>query len=202
MRKSRPVPGTIEFYFDVGSPAAYLAHTQLPGVAAETGAELIYMPMLLGGVFQATGNSSPGAVPAKSRYFGIDLARFAKRYGVPFTLNPDFPINTLQLMRGVLVAQEDGFFETYTNAVFDAMWAAPCNMGEPEVVAGVLEKAGIDSGRLFERIGDPAIKERLKAETHAAVDRGVFGAPTCFVGDNMFFGQDRLDFVREFAASA
>ena len=116
------MPKRLEFWFDVGSPTAYLAHTQMPGIAERTGAEIAWKPMLLGGVFKATGNTPPGTVEAKSAYYGIDLPRFAKRYGVPFRRNPFFPIMTLGLMRGCLAAQRDGCFQTYADAVFTAMW--------------------------------------------------------------------------------
>lgn len=195
------MPKTLEFWFDVGSPTAYLAHTQMSGVAARTGAVVEYRPMLLGGVFQATGNSSPATVPAKSAYYGIDLPRFAKRYGVPYLRNPFFPINTLNLQRGCLVAQREGVFGTYIDAVMTAMWVDGRNTGDSETLRGVLAGAGLDADALFSGTRDPAIKERLKTDTEAAVARGVFGAPTFFVGDEMFFGQDRLDFVEEALAA-
>ena len=150
------MPKRLEFWFDVGSPTAYLAHTQMPGIAERTGVEIAWKPMLLGGVFKETGNAPPGDVPAKSAYYGVDLPRFAKRYGVPYKRNPFFPIMTLGLMRGCLAA--------------DALFAAT---------------------------QEPAIKQQLIANTEEAVARGAFGAPTFFVGDEMFFGQDRLDFVEE-----
>ena len=192
---------TVEFWFDVGSPTAYLAHTQLPGIAGRTGAVVEYRPMLLGGVFQATGNSSPATVPAKSAYFAVDLPRFAKRYGVPYLRNPFFPINTLNLQRGCLAAQRDGVFGTYVDAVMTAMWVEGRNTGDPETLREVLVGAGLDADALFAGTRDPAIKERLKIDTETAVARGVFGAPTFFVGDEMFFGQDRLDFVAESLAA-
>jgi 2-hydroxychromene-2-carboxylate isomerase len=190
---------TIEFLFDFGSPTTYLAHTQLPRIARETGARIDYVPMLLGGVFKATGNQSPVMVPAKGRWMGGDLARFARRYGVPFTFNPHFPINTLTLMRGAVGLQmrQPDHFMAYVDAVFRAMWVEPVNMGEPAVVASTLQAAGFDAGEFMALVGDPEVKAKLIANTEAAVARGVFGAPTCFVAEQMFFGQDRLDFVRE-----
>ncbi len=190
---------TVEFFFDLGSPASYLAHTQLPELCRETGATLVYRPMLLGGVFQATGNASPAMIPAKGRYMIRDLARFAERYGVPMRFNPHFPINTLTLMR-LLVAVQLHQPERFAEAVrvlFQAIWVDGVNMGDPAKVAGVLAAAGFDAAALQTQIAEPQVKDALKATTEEAVKRGVFGAPTCFVGEEMFFGQDRLDFVRE-----
>ncbi len=190
---------TVEFFFDLGSPASYLAHTQLPELCRETGATLVYRPMLLGGVFQATGNASPAMIPAKGRYMIRDLARFAERYGVPMRFNPHFPINTLMLMR-LLVAVQLHQPERFAEAVrvlFQAIWVDGVNMGDPAKVAGVLAAAGFDAAALQTQIAEPQVKDALKATTEEAVKRDVFGAPTCFVGEEMFFGQDRLDFVRE-----
>ena len=193
---------TIEFFFDFGSPTTYLAHTQLPRIAAETGAALVYRPLLLGGVFKATGNASPVSVPAKGRWMGGDIARWAKRYGVPFAFNPHFPINTLTLMRGAVGLQRryPELFTRYVDLVFNAMWAQPRDMGQPAEVVAVLAPlaaAGLTPEAFMALVGDAEVKAALIAGTDEAVARGVFGAPTCFVGDAMFFGQDRLDFVRE-----
>jgi 2-hydroxychromene-2-carboxylate isomerase len=191
---------TIEFWFDFGSPTTYLAHTQLPRIARETSAQLVYKPMLLGGVFKATGNASPVTVPAKGRWMGRDIARWAARYGVPFAFNPHFPINTLTLMRGatgIQMRQSPEAFTRYVDAVFDAMWVQPRNLGDAGAVAAVVAKAGLDGEAFATLVADPEVKAALVAQTEQAVARGVFGAPTCFVGDEMFFGQDRLEFVRE-----
>jgi len=189
---------TIEFFFDFGSPTTYLAWTQLPRIAAECGATIEWRPMLLGGVFKATGNASPVTVPAKGRWMAGDIARWAERYGVPFAFNPHFPINTLTLMRGAVGVQlrwpQD--LARYVEAVFRAMWVEPRNLGEPEVLAQTLASAGFDAG-FTDIVADPEVKAALIANTEEAVRRGVFGAPTMFVGDEMFFGQDRLEFVRE-----
>ena len=193
----------IEFWFDFGSPTTYLAHTQLPQLAADTGARIQYMPMLLGGVFKATGNQSPVLVPAKGRWMGGDLVRFARRYGVPFTFNPHFPINTLTLMRGAVglqMRQPDRFMR-YVDAVFHALWVEPVNLGDATVLAATLGAAGFDAAQFQALVSDPEVKAKLIANTEAAVARGAFGAPTCFVGQQMFFGQDRLDFVREAATA-
>ena len=189
----------IEFFFDVGSPAAYLAWTQLPRIAQEAGATIAWCPILLGGVFQATGNRSPMEVPAKGNYMQADLERFARRYGVPFRHNPHFPINTLALMRMVLGLQlrEPQRMVPFVVAVFRAIWVDARDMNDPAVVTQVLRQAGFDPEKMLALAGDPAVKDDLKVATQEAVARGVFGAPTFFVGGQMFWGQDRLDFVKE-----
>ncbi len=189
----------VEFFFDVGSPTTYLAWTQLPALCAQAGAELVYRPMLLGGVFQATGNVSPAAVPLKGSYMNADMARFARRYGVPLATNPYFPINTLMLMRGAAGAQlrAPARFDDYLRGVFKAMWVEPQNLNDPALAAGALAAAGFDPAEVMGWVNDAEVKAALRANTEEAVVRGVFGAPTMFVGKEMFFGQDRLDFVRE-----
>jgi 2-hydroxychromene-2-carboxylate isomerase len=197
------MPKTAEFFFDVGSPASYLAWTQMPTLCAQVGATLVYKPMLLGGVFQATGNASPATVAAKGRYMTVDLGRFAQRYGVDFKMNPHFPINTLPLMRGVIGMQlrQPARFEAFLNAVFTALWVQGANLNDPAFTATTLVAAGFDPAEVFALVNDADIKAALKANTEEAVARGVFGAPTVFVGETMFFGQDRLDFVREALAA-
>jgi 2-hydroxychromene-2-carboxylate isomerase len=189
----------VEFYFDVGSPAAYLAWTQLPRIVQATGSEIEYRPMLLGGVFQATGNRSPMEVPAKGQYMQDDLQRFARRYGVPFRHNPHFPLNTLMLMRMVLGLQlrEPQRMVSFVDVVYRAMWVDGRNMNDPATVSEVLQQAGFAPEQMLALANDPAIKDDLKAATQEAVARGVFGAPAFFVGGEMFWGQDRLDFVKE-----
>jgi 2-hydroxychromene-2-carboxylate isomerase len=193
------MPKTVEFFFDFGSPTAYLAWTQLPSLAADCGAQLVWRPMLLGGVFKATGNASPAMVPAKSRWMNQDMARWAQRYGVPLVMNPHFPINTLTLMRVAtgLQLRQPADFERYVDTIYRAMWESPCNLGDAAVLAQLLQRAGFDAEALLALAGDPEVKARLVATTEEAVARGVFGAPTMFVGVQMFFGQDRLEFVRE-----
>lgn len=190
---------TVEFFFDVGSPAAYLAWTQLPAIARATGATIAYKPFLLGGVFQATGNRSPMEVPAKGRYLQADLERFAQRYGVPFRHNPHFPINTLMLMRGALGLQMRApeRMQAYVDAILRAIWEDGRNMNDPATVASVLQQAGFDPEQLLALASDPQVKEQLKTVTQQAVERGVFGAPTFFVDGTLYWGQDRLDFVKE-----
>lgn len=190
---------SVEFFFDFGSPTSYLAYTQLPKLTAEAGAQLVWRPMLLGGVFKATGNASPVTVPAKGRWMNQDIARWARRYGVPLTMNPHFPINTLTLMRGAVGLQmrRPGDFARYVDAVYQAMWVEPANLGDAAVLAATLQRAGFDADALLALVNDAEVKAKLVANTEEAVARGVFGAPTMFVGGQMFFGQDRLDFVRE-----
>ena len=194
----------VEFFFDFGSPAAYLAYTQLPKIAAKAGAEIIWRPFLLGGVFKATGNASPVNVPAKGKWMMGDLARYAKRYNTPFSVPPGFPINTLPLMRGAVGMQmrQPKLFPAYVDAVYQAMFAAPRDMRDPKVIAEVVRGIGMAPADFEAIIGDPEVKQRLIVVTEEAVTRGAFGAPTYFVGEQMFFGQDRLDFVREALASA
>jgi 2-hydroxychromene-2-carboxylate isomerase len=189
---------TVEFYFDFGSPYSYLAYKTLPGIAAAHGAQIVWRPMLLGGVFKASGNHSPAEIPAKERWLQLDLKRWAARYGAAFTRNPHFPINTLPLMRGAVGMQMRGpDFGKYLEAIFHAMWEEPRNLGEQQELAAVLRHAGFDADAFQALVGDPAVKEQLKNNTEEAVARGVFGAPTFFVGEEMFWGQDRLDFVAE-----
>ena len=190
---------SVEFYFDFGSPTTYLAWTQLPAICTATGATLVYRPMLLGGVFQATGNASPVAIPAKGRFMLQDLQRFAKRYQVPLQFNPNFPINTLTLMRVATALQmhQPQRFEAFVAAMFKAIWVDALNMGDPAVVAKVLENNGFDPDQLLQLAGDPQVKDALTTGTENAVKRGLFDAPSMLVGEELFFGQDRLDFVRE-----
>lgn len=190
---------TVEFFFDLGSPASYLAWTQLARLRAEHGAHVLLRPMLLGGVFQATGNSSPVTVPAKARYTCTDFQRYAVRYGVRLRFSPHFPINTLTLMRGAVGVQlhQPERFEDYLAAMFTALWVDGRNLGDPAVVTEVLVEAGFEPDAFVGWVGDAQVKAALKSVTQEAVSRGVFGAPTFFVGDEMFFGQDRLPFVEE-----
>jgi len=187
----------LEYFFDYVSPFSYLADSQVPALVERTGAELVYKPMLLGGVMQASGNSPPFAVPAKGKYVAVDSQRWAKRYGLPLEPNPHFPIKTILPMRAALVLLEEGGFPAFHTAVFKAMWTEAANIGEAEELGKVLEKCGLDAAHVLERCGEPAIKDQLKANTAEAVERGAFGAPTFFVGDEMFFGNDRMDFVEE-----
>ena len=189
---------TIEFYFDFGSPTAYLAYKRLKQLEQQYSCVIEYKPVLLGALFKAANNVSPAMIPAKAKYMmAHDLPRFAKRYNVAFTMNPNFPINTLPLMRGAHAAKEMRCFDQYCDALFDALWQKGENLGDMEVVTRILDTAGINSSELLASIQSQEIKESLLILTQEAIDRDMFGVPTMFIEDEMFFGQDRLDFVEE-----
>jgi len=185
----------LEFYFDYGSPTTYLAWTQLPGIAERTGAEIVWRPMLLGGVFKATGNRTPVEVAAKARWMLGDMQRFAARYGVPFEMNPHFIVNTLTIMRGAVHALAQGVMPAYNQAMFGAMWVDGRNLADPGEIAAVLGEAGLDAEGFAAAVQNPEVKRELIERTEEAVARGVFGAPSMFVDGELHFGQDRLDWV-------
>ena len=189
----------LEFFFDYGSPYSYVADAQLPGVVRARGAVLVYRPMLIGGVFKATGNRSPAFEPveAKRRYGFTTLQRYAREAGLPLPSNPHFPIDTLTLMRCAVAAQRRGVFEGFHRAVYPAFWAKGLNLGDRDVLAGVLTAAGLDADALIAAASDPEVKAELKATTEEAVARGAFGAPTCLVGEQLFFGSDHLRFAEQ-----
>jgi 2-hydroxychromene-2-carboxylate isomerase len=193
----------VEFFYDYGSPYSYIADSRLSGLVARTGAEVIYRPMLLGGVFKATGNRSPFVEPvaAKRKYFSIELHRCVKHLGVDFTQNPHFPINTLGLMRTAYAARALGMFEPFHAAIYRAFWTAGADLGSSDVVVDVLNVAGLDGKTIVEAARGDDAKAALRATTDEAVERGIFGAPTFFVGDEMFFGNDRMEWVEEALAS-
>ena len=193
---------TLELIFDFGSPNAYLTLKVLPELLERTGADLIITPCLLGGIFKATGNKAPmiqyAEAPAKLAYENLEMRRFIARHGLTkFRLNPHFPVNTLTIMRGAVVAGDEGNLDDYVDAVNRAMWEDGLKMDDPEVIATFLSANGFDGPALLARTQEPEIKARLVANTEAAVARGVFGIPTFFVGDEIFFGKDRLDQVEE-----
>jgi 2-hydroxychromene-2-carboxylate isomerase len=196
------------FYFDFGSPNAYLAHTVIPGIEQRTGAHFDYVPALLGGIFKATGNQSPAqafaGIPLKLAYEAKETRRFVRRHGITeYAMNPHFPVNTLQIMRGAVAAQQLGVFEAYVEAVFRAMWVDGLKMDDPAVIEAAFTKAGLPAARLIELMGDPGVKAKLIGNTEAAVAKGVFGSPSFLVGDELFFGKDRLrDVEEEVAAGA
>jgi 2-hydroxychromene-2-carboxylate isomerase len=197
----------IDFIFDFGSPNAYLAGKVMPQIAARAGATVNRIPCLLGGVFKATNNASPmvafGGVKGKLAYESLETRRFVTRHGLTaFRQNPHFPVNTLLIMRGLVAARRAGVEEAYVDGVLAAMWEAGEKMDDPEVVVRVLDTAGLDGAALVAATLDPEVKAELVANTQAAVERGVFGIPTFFVGGEMFFGKDRLGQVEEEAARA
>jgi 2-hydroxychromene-2-carboxylate isomerase len=194
------MPATIDFIFDFGSPNGYLAWRVLPGIAERTGSSINLIPCLLGGIFKATGNRSPveafADIKGKLAYDALETRRFTARHGITeLRQNPHFPVNTLLIMRGLVAAQRMGVGERYLKAVLAAMWEQGEKMDDPAVVARVLSAAGLDAEAILAATQDPAVKAELIANTEAAVARGVFGIPTFFVGEEMFFGKDRLDQV-------
>jgi 2-hydroxychromene-2-carboxylate isomerase len=195
---------TLEFHFDLSRPTARLANTQVPRIAKETGATRVRQAMLLGAVLKATGDAGPVSVPANGRWMGVDFARWARCWGVPITFSPHFPITTLTVMRCAcgLLRRKLAPFRRYVGAVFHAMWVAPRIPGAPGFLATELAEAGFDAADFMVLVADAAVKADLMARTEASVARGAFAAPTFFVGDQVCFGQDRLDFVRQARATA
>jgi 2-hydroxychromene-2-carboxylate isomerase len=192
----------VEFHFDFGSPNAYFAHKVIPGIEQRTGAKLIYVPILLGGVFKLTNNQAPmvqfKGIKNKLEYQRLEFTRFIRTHGLArFKMNPHFPVNTVQVMRGAVAAEIDGQLARYVDAVFRNMWEEGLKMDDPAVITAALTQSGLDGARTLARIQDQAVKDRLLKNTEATVARGTFGAPTFFVGDQIFFGKDRLRDVEE-----
>jgi 2-hydroxychromene-2-carboxylate isomerase len=189
------------FWFDFGSPNAYLAHRVLPGIEARTGARFRYVPVLLGGLFKLTGNQAPmlafAGVPPKLAYERLEMERFIARHGIAFQMNPHFPVNTLALMRGAVAAEAEGVFEAYVEAMFHFMWEEPRKLDDPAVLAATLAEAGLPADRLLARSAEHAVKDRLAANTQEAFARGAFGIPSFLVGGELWFGKDRLREVEE-----
>ncbi|MCV6610811.1 MAG: 2-hydroxychromene-2-carboxylate isomerase [Amphritea sp.] len=186
---------TIDFYYDYISPASYFAWVRLQELCERIGASINYKPMLLGGIFKANGNTSPITVPAKWEWIKRDFAKTAEFYGIPYQLNPHFIFSTVNVMRGALWALSAGRIEDYNRAMYKAAWADGKDLSDVDTVKEVLEEAGFDAAEVLEAMTQPEIKQALIAATTEAAERGVFGAPTMFVADELFFGQDRLDFV-------
>jgi len=192
----------VEFHFDFGSPNAYFVHKLIPQVEQRTGAKFTYVPILLGGVFKLTNNQPPmvqfKGVKNKQEYQRLEIVRFIKKHGLSqFKMNPHFPVNTVQIMRGAVAAEMDGQFAKYVDAVFHHMWEEGKKMDDPEVIRAALDSSGIDGARVLARIQDQDVKDKLLKNTESSVARGTFGAPTFFVGDEIFFGKDRLRDVEE-----
>ena len=196
------MPKQVEFFYDFTSPTTYLAWARLPAIAQRTGAKIIYRPMFLGGVMQTTGNRPPGTLPQKARWMAADLQRWAKKYNTPYNLNPHFPMMTLMVQRAAQEWVNRPDFDKYLATIFNAAWRDSKNIADKAVLTEILTTAGFSPEAFFAATENPANKEKLKATTDEAVERGVFGAPTFFVGDEMHFGQDRLDFVEEALARA
>jgi 2-hydroxychromene-2-carboxylate isomerase len=191
-----------QFMFDFGSPNAFLSHEAIPAIEQRTGVKFEYVPVLLGGIFKATNNKSPAETLAgiknKREFHAIETERFVKRFQVkPYIWNPFFPINTLNLMRAAVAAQFEGAFEQYVDAAFHHMWEEPKKMDDPEVAVKALTASGLDAAKLFARAGDAEVKAKLIENTQSAVERGAFGSPTFFVGNEMFFGKEQLREVEE-----
>lgn len=187
----------LEFHFDFGSPNAYLAHRVIPAIEARTGAAFAYVPVLLGGIFKATNNQSPmqafANIPAKLAYQNLEIRRFVTRHGLTrFRMNPHFPVNTLQIMRGAVAAEAAGVLSSYVEATFTAMWEDGLKMDDPAVIATALTKAGLDAEALMAASQTAEVKAKLIANTEASVARGAFGIPTFFVGGEIYFGKDSL----------
>ena len=192
----------IQFHFDFGSPNCFLAHRVIPGIEQRTGTRFRYVPILLGGVFKATNNRSPAEafadVPAKRAFMELETRRFLDRHGIAdFTRNPYFPVNTLALMRGAVAAGQAGCFERYVEIMFHNMWSEPKKLDDPAVIRTVLHENGFDVGALLERAQSADVKQELIRNTEMSVARGTFGAPTFYVGEEMFFGKDQLRDVEE-----
>jgi 2-hydroxychromene-2-carboxylate isomerase len=201
---AKPAP---QFMFDVGSPNAYLSHLAIPAIERRIGVKFEYVPILLGGIFKATNNKSPAETLAgiknKREHQAVETARFVKRYGVkPYTWNPFFPVNTLNLMRAAVAAQMEGVFEKYVDAAFHHMWDEPKKMDDPEIALQALNSSGLDAANLFACAQDAEVKAKLIENTQSAVERGAFGSPTFFVGNEMFFGKEQLCDVEEVVAGA
>lgn len=185
----------LDFYFDLSSPYSYLAATQLPALAARTGARIHYKPIVLFGVFKATGNDMPARVPAKAQYMLKDLERWARHYGVPFRMTSHFPANTIKAMRLVVVAEAAGAAEALTHAAFRALWVDDRDLNDAAVLAELGNVAGLAGDQALARIEEPSVKDKLRAYTDEAIARGVFGAPALVVGEELFWGNDRMHFV-------
>ncbi len=193
---------TVEFHFDFGSPNAYLAHLVIPQIEARTGIRFDYIPVLLGGVFKATNNVSPAislaGIKNKPEYSGIETRRFLKAYGVEgYAPNPHFPVNTLQIMRGAVFARNQDYFEDYVGAVYRHMWREAKKMDDAEIIQAAFVASQLPSEDIIAGMTDPAVKQRLIDNTAASVARGTFGSPTFYVGEEIFFGKDKLRDVEE-----
>jgi len=197
----------VAFYFDFGSPNAYLSHKVIPEIEARTGAKFDYVPVLLGGLFKLTGNRSPAeafaGIKNKLAYEGLETQRFVRRHGLTeYRQNPFFPVNTLKIMRGAVAAQRQGVFAPYVDAVYHHMWEAPKKMDDPEVIVAALTESGLDAAALMAGTEDPEVKQALLDNTTKAFEQGAFGSPTFVVDGEIWFGKDKLRDVEEAIAAA
>jgi 2-hydroxychromene-2-carboxylate isomerase len=187
----------VEFFFDIGSPYSYLASTQIDQLERETGASVEWRPFLLGGVFKETGNAAPANVPPKAQYMLTDLRRWADTYDIPFQMPENFPLNTLPTQRALIAVKErGGEVPPLARALFRGYWGEGRDVSDPSVIAQMCERVDAPGDDILEAIDDDDIKAELREVTNEAVERGAFGAPTFFVDDQMFWGNDRLTFVR------
>jgi len=192
----------VEFHFDFGSPNAFLSHLVIPEIEKRTGVKFDYVPVLLGGVFKLTNNRSPAeslaGIKNKPDYERLETARFVRRHGITrFKSNPFFPVNTLVMMRGAIAAQSLGVFERYIDEMYRHMWAEPKKMDDPAVLRAALDESHLPIGQILEMVQAPDVKDRLLENTRRSVERGTFGSPTFYVGDEIFFGKDRLRDLEE-----
>jgi 2-hydroxychromene-2-carboxylate isomerase len=197
----------VEFQFDFGSPNAYLSHLVIPGIEKRQGVKFAYVPVLLGGVFKLTNNRSPvetfAGIKNKPQYQQLETERFIRQHKITrYKMNPHFPVNTLALMRGAVAAKKLGVFERYVDEIYRHMWAEPKKLDDPAILRAALLESNLPADRLFELVQTQEVKDELMAETQRAVERGAFGSPTFFVGDEIYFGKDKLRDVEEAIAAA
>ncbi|MDA2919537.1 2-hydroxychromene-2-carboxylate isomerase [Desulfobacterota bacterium AH_259_B03_O07] len=188
----------VEFYYDFSSPYSYLASTRIEAICEKYGARLEWKPFLLGGVYKETGNRAPLEVPSKLQYMIKDLDDWAKYYGIELNFPELFPVNSVKSMRGALVAKKQGKIREYTRCVFKLYWVNGFDISQDEVLRNAVKDLGLDDEKFVNSIIEQDIKDKLRSETGEAVKRGAFGAPTIFLNEKMFWGNDRLDFVEEY----
>tara|TARA_B110000503_G_scaffold8422_1_gene11431 strand:+ start:282 stop:893 length:612 start_codon:yes stop_codon:yes gene_type:complete len=192
----------VEFHFDFGSPNAYLSHRAIPAIETRTGVKFTYVPVLIGGVFKATGNASPAVtlqgIKNKGEYQQVEMERFLKKHKIAdYNSNPFFPVNTLQIMRGAIFAQTQDYYKRYIHEIYQHMWCEPKKMDEPEVIRNAFEASGLPSADIFEGMQDTTVKQTLIDNTTRSVEMGSFGSPTFFVDNEIFFGKDKLTDVED-----
>jgi len=197
----------VEFHFDFGSPNAYLSHLVIPEIEKRAGVKFEYVPVLLGGVFKLTNNRSPAqslaGIKNKPEYERLEMTRFIKRHGITrFQSNPFFPVNTLMMMRGAIAARSLSVFERYVDEMYRNMWADPKKMDDPNVFRAALDEPGLPTAKILELIETKPVKDELLDNTNRSVERGTFGSPTFYVGNEIFFGKDRLRDVEEMIAAS